>query len=89
MSIKSFGVLSLTNKVCTSNDFVSVEKDGDFISNEKELVELLNQNYINIVENSSGKKPSSLGNCLNASQVEIMSLTKITIISVYSNHPSI
>ena len=76
----------LTNKGGISNDFISVEKDGDLISNEKEIVELFNQNYINIVENSSGKKPSSLGDCLNASQDE---LTVKEIISVYSNHPSI
>ena len=76
----------LTNKGRISNDFISVEKDGDLISNEKEIVELFNQNYINIVENSSGKKPSSLGDCLNASQDE---LTVKEIISVYSNHPSI
>ena len=76
----------LTNKGGISNDFISVEKDGDLISNEKEIVELFNQNYINIVENSSGKKPSSLGDCLNASQDE---LTVKEIISLYSNHPSI
>ena len=46
-TIKSF----LTNKCCISNDFISVEKDGDLISNEKELVELFNQNYIDM-ENS-------------------------------------
>ena len=76
----------LTNKDGISNDFISVEKDGDLISNEKERVELFNQNYINIVKNSSGKKPSSLGDCLNASQDE---LTVKEILSVYSNHPSI
>ena len=38
---------------------------------EKELVELFNQNYRNIVENSSGKKPLSLGDCLNTSQDEL------------------
>ena len=38
------------------------------------------------MENSSAKKPSSLGDCLNASQDE---LTVKEIISVYSNHPSI
>ena len=38
------------------------------------------------MENSSGKKPSSLGDSLNASQDE---LTVKEIISVYSNHPSI
>ena len=41
----------LTNKGCTSNDVISVEKDGDLISNEKELVELFIQKYMNIVEN--------------------------------------
>ena len=55
----------LTNKGCISDDFISIEKDGELISNEKELVEIFNENYINIVEKSSGKKPSSLGNCLN------------------------
>ena len=76
----------LTNKGCISNDFISVEKDGDLISNDKELVELFNQNYIKIVENSSGKKPSSLGDCLNTSQDK---LTVKEITSVYSNYPSI
>ena len=76
----------LTNKVGILNDFISVEKDGDLTSNEKEIVELFNQNHINIVKNSSGKRPSSLGDCLNASQDE---LNVKEIISVYSNHPSI
>ena len=49
-------------------------------------MELFNQNYINIAENSSGKKPSSLGDCVNASQDE---LTVKEIISAYSNHPRI
>ena len=45
----------------------------------KKLVELLSQNYITMVEHSSGKKPSSLVDCLNASQDE---LTVKEIISV-------
>ena len=44
----------LTNKGCISNDFISIEKDGELIGNEKELVQLFNENYINIVENTSG-----------------------------------
>ena len=32
----------LFNKGGISNDFISVEKDGDVISNEKEIVELFN-----------------------------------------------
>ena len=76
----------LTNKGCISNDFISIEKDGELISNEKELVELFNENYINIVENISGAKPSSLVNCPNKSCDE---MTVKEIISVYSSHPSI
>ena len=57
----------LTNKGCISNDFISIEKDDELISNEKELVELFHENYINIVENTSVTKPSSLGNCSNKS----------------------
>ena len=71
------------NRRCISNDYISVDKDGDLISNEKELLELFNQNYTSIVEHSSGKKPSSLVDCLNASQDE---LTVKETISVYSNH---
>ena len=52
----------------------------------KELVELFNQNYIDIVENSSWKKVSSLGDFLNASEEEI---TVKENISVDSNYRSI
>ena len=48
-------------------------------------MELFNEHYINIVEESSGKKPLSLGNSSDASQDE---MTVKEIISVYSNHPS-
>ena len=75
----------LTNKAGISNYFTSVEKNDDLISNKKEIVELFNQNYINILGNSSEKKPLSLGVCLNASQDE---LTVRKVISVY-NLPSI
>ena len=59
-----------TVKPCSTNksSISNAEKDGDLISNEEELVKLFNQNYIKIVENSSGKKSSSLGDYLNASQ---------------------
>ena len=36
-----------------SNDCISTEKDGDIIRDEKVLVELFNENYVNIVEISS------------------------------------
>ena len=50
--------------------FISIKKDGEVISNKKEGVELFNQNFINIMETSSEKKPS-LGDSLNASQDEL------------------
>ena len=56
------------------------------MNHEKKLVEHSHQNYINILENSSGKIPSLLGHCLNASQDE---LTIKETISLYSNHISI
>ena len=75
-----------SNKGCISDDFISIEKDSELISSEKELVEIFNENYINIVEISSGKKPSSLRNCLNASEDE---KTVKEIISAYSKHHGI
>ena len=54
---KRFWSTFLTNRGSISDDFISGEKGGDLISNKKELVGLFNQNYINIVENSSGTKP--------------------------------
>ena len=58
----------LANKGCMTNDCVYIEKDGDIVRNGKVLLELFNENYINIVEISSGNKPSSLGNCEDSAQ---------------------
>ena len=57
------------------NDCISIEKDGDIIRDEKVLVELFNENYINTV-----------GNCEDRAQGEA---TVDKIISKYSAHPSI
>ena len=76
----------LTNKGCMTNDCISTEKDGDIVRDEKVLVELFNENYINIVEISSGKKPSSLGNCEDSAQDDA---TVYKIISKYSSHSSV
>ena len=46
-----------TNKGCMTNDYISIEKDGDIARDENVLVELFNENYINIVEIPSGNKP--------------------------------
>ena len=61
-TVKSF----LTNNDC----IIGIENEGNLIRNEQELVELFDEHYINIVENSSDKKPLSLGNFADASQDE-------------------
>ena len=38
-------------------DFISMEKDNQFIDNEIELVEIFNSHYTNIVENLTGIPP--------------------------------
>ena len=55
---------SLANKGCMTNNCISIEKDRDNRDerDEKVLVELFKENYINIVEISSANKLSSLGN---------------------------
>ena len=45
----------LTNQSCMTNKCISIAKDGD-LRDEKVLVELFDENYMNIVEISSGKK---------------------------------
>ena len=57
MSNRTFGKTVkpfLTNQDCMTNDCTNIEKDGDIVRDEKMLVELFNENYINIVEISSG-----------------------------------
>ena len=76
----------LTNKGCMTNDCINTEKDGDIVRDEKVFVELFNENYINIVEISTGNKPSSLGNCEDSAQDDT---TVDIIISKYSSHPSV
>ena len=76
----------LTNKGCITCDCISIEKDGDIVRDEKVLVEFFNENHINIVEISSGNKPSSFGNCEDSAQDDV---TLDKIVSKYSAHPSV
>ena len=63
-----------------------LKKMESLLRNEKVLVELFNENYINIVEISSGNKPSFLENCEDSAQDDA---TVDKIISKYSSHPSV
>ena len=76
----------LTNKGCMTNDCINIEKDRDIVRDKKMLVKLFNENYINIVEISSGNQPSSLGNCEDSAQDDA---TVGKFISKCSSHPSV
>ena len=76
----------LTRKGNFSSDFIRIEIKGDLVSDEKQIVELFNENYINIVGKSSGKKPSSVGTSGDGSSCE--SNVKETIFA-YSSYLSI
>ena len=52
----------LTTKVNFSSVFINIGINGDLASYEKLQTELFNENYIDIVEKSWGKKSSSVGN---------------------------
>ena len=41
-----------------TNDCIRIDKDGSFVRDEKVLLEFFNENYIDIVEISSGNKTS-------------------------------
>ena len=61
-------------------------KKWRYLRDQKVLVELFNENYINIVEIPSENKPSSLGNCKDSAQDDAI-VDKI--IPKYSSHPSV
>ena len=75
----------LTNKSCMENDCINIGKDGDIARDENGLAELFNENFINIVETSSGNKPCSLENYEDSAQDNA---TVDKVISKYSSHPS-
>ena len=49
-----------TNKGCFSGDKIWIEVNDGLVSDEKILKEIFNEHYINIVEKSSGTKPSTV-----------------------------
>ena len=65
---------------------INIKKDEDIVRDEKMLVERFNENYINIVEISSGINPSSIGSCEDSAQDDT---TVDKIISKHISHPSV
>ena len=60
--------------------------DDKVVTDELELSEIFNNHYVNIVEKSSGRKPTSLANTIGSDDDrEIVQ----KIIEKYKDHPSI
>ena len=89
MTNKAFWKLAkpmLTNKSGAQGTAITLKEEGEFISDEKELVNIFNIHYTNIVENSTGTPPKAVES--NTDQKHDQSaVTKI--IDHYKNHPSI
>ena len=77
---------ALTNKGIIGSDVIILEENGELISDERKLVEIFNNHYINIVETTMGKPPLSLG---DPSDPEKDNITVRNIITNFANHPSI
>ena len=76
----------MTNKGVLSSNAIIIEENNKLISDEKELVEIFNDHYINIVENTLGKKPISLGDPNDPTKDNE---TVLLIIDKYKDNPII
>ena len=76
----------ITNKNCHEQNDIILNENGKVIINENELAETFNEHYINIVERSSGKKPSNIA--LENHNLDTNTILK-QILSNYSNHSSV
>ena len=76
----------MTHKGCSKNSDIMSIDDEEAITDQKKIVQLFNDHYINIVERSCGFKPQKVefdfGSC-NKDGVSSSILDK------YRNHPSI
>ena len=75
----------LTNNGKVSNDNFILYENSEFISDEKDVAEVLNDFYINIVEQTTGETPVSF----SANSESNSGSDDIQIITDrYENHPS-
>ena len=87
--IKNFGIslnLFFRTRGGLENSDIFLVHNNAIVTDEQELTEIFNDHYINLVEKSSGKKPTCLANDTGISDDrQIVRL----IIEKYKNHPSI
>ena len=89
MTSKSFWELTkpmITNKCKTSGNTIKLEENGKIIDNDEEIANIFNKHYVNIVENCTGKAPTSVSND-NSKTSDRENVDKI--ISKYKTHPSV
>ena len=76
----------LKNKSCHAQNDIMLIQNDEIITEEKDLVEIFNKHYINIVEKSSGIKPVNVAMMHNICDND----TAINVITeVYKNHPNV
>ena len=75
-----------SNKNTDSHDAITIKHNDKLVDNEEELAELFNSFFINAVENTVGKAPTSLG---DSSKPESDVSNVKCIINEYKNHPAI
>ena len=59
----------ITNKNTLSNNTIMLKKDDSVVTEEKEIADIFNNCYINIVEKSTGLKPNALEERNGLSQI--------------------
>ena len=76
----------ITESSTGSSSDISLVKNENIVTDDKELTEIFNDHYVNIVEKSSGKKPISLAKDIGSSDDrQIVRL----ILDKYKNHSSV
>ena len=75
----------LTNKGMVTSNQTLLKQENDVINNEGKVAKFLNNGYINVVENSTGKEPLSVldEDTLLVQQQLILSLKNANITQVY------
>ena len=76
----------LTNKCGINHDKIIIENNQKLITDEKEIAEVFNDFYINIIERTSGNAPVSTGSPENPNNDR---LTVSSIIDKYKDHSSV
>ena len=76
----------LSNESALVGSDISIAKNCKIITDDHELTELFNEYYVNIVENTNGKKPCGVADTTDID--DDRHIVKL-IVEMYENHPSV